>query len=110
VLTSQVTYFDTVLSPNFSVEEEEKGGSFERLNNMDANSLLLRSTSRSKHALRLNHPTPDMMLALWEYYSCHVDRMAKVLYKPTVQALVHRAAKDITSITTVETPLLFAIW
>ncbi|KAF2684158.1 hypothetical protein K458DRAFT_451950 [Lentithecium fluviatile CBS 122367] len=107
----QATYFDTILSPKFSPNNENtQSGSFERLNTMDARSLLLNSCSIPKHNLHTNHPPPDVMQVLWDYYAHHVDRMAKVLYKPVVNALISRVSTNINSITTFEAPLLFAIW
>jgi hypothetical protein len=109
-LTIQTTKHETILSPRFTPDEETPGlSTFERVNNFDATSLLSRVSVHSPD-LSSEHPPPEIMLALWVYYSVHVDRMAKVLYKPAMEALVHRASRDIKSITTSEEPLLFAIW
>lgn len=110
-LNLQVTKYDTILSPRFTLEEEtDQLNSFERINNFDATSLLLHTSPSSKQNLHRDHPPPEIMLALWDYYSIHVDRMAKVLYKPEIQALVNRASRNISSVTMHETPLLYAIW
>lgn len=56
-------------------------------------------------------PSVEVMQVLWGYYCRHVDVMVKVLYKPSVEAIVTRASKEQDSIdATNELPLLFAIW
>ncbi len=63
-----------------------------------------------KHSLRAFHPTPEIMTALWDHYTQNVDILVKVLYKPTVEALMKRASWNLQAISTADECLLFAIW
>lgn len=101
---------DAILSPKFTPNDDKSPKSFERLSSIDATSLLSYKSPISKQQLQAQHPPPKVMLALWDYFTLHVDQMVKVLYKPTAQLLVHRAASDLDSIETADAPLLFAIW
>ncbi|KAF2639740.1 hypothetical protein P280DRAFT_550431 [Massarina eburnea CBS 473.64] len=102
----QLAYFETVLLTDAHVREDAKPKPPTN-RNLDANSLL--TTTHEKRDMRLYHPPAEIMHVLWDFFSRNVEIMAKVLYKPAVDALVSRAAKDLSS-TTTEESLLFAIW
>lgn len=107
----KMSYLETVfaMEPRKTPKESEKPASVRRSVFLDAKSLL--TAPHNAEDLDRFHPSGEIMLALWHYYRGNVDTMVKVLYRPAVEALVHKAARGtIFANSAAENPLLFAIW
>ena len=76
--------------------------------NLESSSLMGRSGTRT--SLRMYHPSPSTMHVLWDYYTREVDVLAKILYKPSVEALISDASKDLRTLSPSAEAFLFAIW
>ena len=50
------------------------------------------------------------MISLWAYYVDNVDILVKILHRPSVEALIMSASRNLEGIDTTSEPLLFAIW
>lgn len=65
-----------ILRPNPLAEIQTRPlvNSFERINSTDAGSLLRNTSPGAKQGLSNKYPLPEVMLALWDYYSLHVEK------------------------------------
>lgn len=77
---------------------------------IDVNSSPLLGTGHTNADLCGFHPSPEHMLLMWEYYTRNVDMMLKVIYKPTVQALIETASNGLAGLAAGPQALLFAVW
>ena len=60
--------------------------------------------------LRMMHPTPDHIIAIWQIYKENIGPLNKSIHLPTTEKLVIRAVKDITSLTHSTEALMFSIY
>lgn len=105
-----------VLAAEVDAKEKVKDEEMSPLHRLSASenkraiSSFLLSTSNTKQSLRAYHPTSQIMGVLWHYYVDNVDILIKVLYKPSVEALIIRTSKSLDGIDAPTEVLLFAIW
>ena len=60
--------------------------------------------------LRMMHPTPDHIIAIWQIYKENIGPLIKSIHLPTAEKLVIRTVKDITSLTHSTEALMFAFY
>ena len=60
--------------------------------------------------LRVLHPPPFQIPFLWSIYQDNVEPLLKILHTPTVDAVMRRARKDVTSLSREEEALVFTIY
>ena len=107
-----IAYIEEVLTAEANANDEEIIPSLEVPVSLksDLDSSILLGTANSKQDLRAYYPSPEVIPCLWAYYVGNVDVLFKILYKPTMEALITSASAELNAVDTATETLLFAVW
>lgn len=111
-LSTEVQGLKETMDDDTDEEDSQLSGQSPAETNTSQSSVLFGSSPLHQRELRLLHPPPAQLIALFHYFQRNIDPMAKILHIPSLRKLVMSASANIDAIPSANyvEALLFAMY